>query len=599
MKRLGLFICFFLPFALSAQTNGDLLQEVREQWADFAKGEHQRVKEVLDFRSQVEKQIKKQDKQHSAALLENGCQALSRTGALYREGIVKEVNAGDIRRVLKGVPLDKQLSRLGTLSIIIDHYFALKEMKEGTPPAEAWGGMTFNTGMTSVGNARDYRKYRQVLELGEPELAEAYMRELTGVFRFNGYTKGLDELRPYLEKYLPEGELKEELRRCYERYACVKEGAPAPAFVLKDYKERTVRLSDYAGKVLVVDVWATWCGGCIANLPHFIEMSEKYKGRDDIEFITISIDDRRAYNTWKYSIPRHKLMGFTNLIALKDECDFLEKYMITGIPRYFIIDREGKIVTLFAPSPGAYFESLIENALGEGESNSSREHVEALQADQAVNPLSGVSDAYLVAPPESQRYSEEHVARFIAGVHHPEAAFLGEIISRWETLPVGEERREELRAKIEQMTLESLFQWYGKEGDPSRPERPDFSGIIRELDSSVFPFSPSKRKLLEVSQYVKEGNRVEMMTGIKILLKELDQLNGIVDWVVFGFLLNDLLNEADLAQSREMLPLLDQASTEFSSVNHVRMLSEIRRNFEGKIMMLEMEINIEIKVQVE
>lgn len=93
-------------------------------------------------------------------------------------------------------------------------------------------------------------------------------------------------------------------------------------------------------------------------------MQEKYTGREDIEFITISIDDEGVFNRWKYTLPRLKLMDMTNLIAPKQTSDFHEKYNITGIPRYFLIDKEGNIVTVYAPAPGKAFEALIDRILG-------------------------------------------------------------------------------------------------------------------------------------------------------------------------------------------------------------------------------------------
>ena len=80
----------------------------------------------------------------------------------------------------------------------------------------------------------------------------------------------------------------------------------------------------------MIDVWATWCGGCIAKLPKYMEMAGKYKDRDDIVFITISIDDKGAYNSWKYALPRLKLMGMTNLLASKESVPFRKTIILQG-----------------------------------------------------------------------------------------------------------------------------------------------------------------------------------------------------------------------------------------------------------------------------
>ena len=58
-----------------------------------------------------------------------------------------------------------------------------------------------------------------------------------------------------------------------------KERKPAPEFELKDADGKTVRLSDYKGKVVLLDFWATWCGPCKIEIPWFIEFERQYKDR--------------------------------------------------------------------------------------------------------------------------------------------------------------------------------------------------------------------------------------------------------------------------------------------------------------------------------
>ena len=55
--------------------------------------------------------------------------------------------------------------------------------------------------------------------------------------------------------------------------------APAPDFMLKDLDGHVVRLSDYRGKVVVVNIWATWCPRCLAEMPELVKLQEEYKGK--------------------------------------------------------------------------------------------------------------------------------------------------------------------------------------------------------------------------------------------------------------------------------------------------------------------------------
>ena len=98
---------------------------------------------------------------------------------------------------------------------MIEDYFGLKAVAEGAPVNQAWGSMWFNTTVETIGNKYDYQRYRQILELNNPELSLAYLSCLRSVFRYNGYTKGLDEIRPLFDKNMPEGALKDEINGLY------------------------------------------------------------------------------------------------------------------------------------------------------------------------------------------------------------------------------------------------------------------------------------------------------------------------------------------------------------------------------------------------
>ncbi|WP_455510169.1 TlpA family protein disulfide reductase [Butyricimonas paravirosa] len=365
MKIVGIILGLLLSLPGMAQQSEALKAYVVKTWKEFKVPEEEAVKMILVQREQVTKYIKSHDKFAKEAMQENGAQAIRRVADWYKNGQGVQLKASLIKKTLGGVDLStKEFVGCQDLSTVVDDYYALKAVAEGVPVEQAWGSMWFNTSVETIGNEYDYARYRQILELNNPDLILAYMPCLQQVFRYNGYTKGLDDLRPLVEKYMPEGELKSTLVGLYKSYGHLKEGEQAPAFKLKDYKGKEHSLADYRGKVLVVDVWATWCGGCILKLPYFMKMREKYKDRDDIEFITISIDDEGVFTRWKYTLPRLKLMEITNLIAPKESCDFQKKYNITGIPRYFLIDKEGNIVTVYAPAPGEAFETLIDRVLG-------------------------------------------------------------------------------------------------------------------------------------------------------------------------------------------------------------------------------------------
>jgi thiol-disulfide isomerase/thioredoxin len=67
-------------------------------------------------------------------------------------------------------------------------------------------------------------------------------------------------------------------------------GAAAPAWELKDLNGNAVKLSDFKGKVVILDFWATWCPPCRAEIPHFVELQDKY-GKQGLVIVGISLDE--------------------------------------------------------------------------------------------------------------------------------------------------------------------------------------------------------------------------------------------------------------------------------------------------------------------
>ncbi|MBS7200088.1 MAG: redoxin family protein [Bacteroidales bacterium] len=365
-------ICIFLTLlhlsvvAVAECQEDSLNIYVLNAWNNYQLPGKNETESILAYRNKITKYVKRHDSKNEKAILENACQALIRVADLCKKENTIIPKPASLKKILHDVDLkSEEIVKHKRLNQIVEDYYGLKFIMEGAPVKLAWGSMWFNTTVETIGNEYDYQRYKRVFELNNPSLTLAYMFCLKSVFRYNGYTKGLEELRPFFDKYMPEGKLKKEIEGLYDEYYHLREGAEAPLFVLKDFKGREYSLMDYRGKVLVVDVWATWCGGCIAKLPKYLEMKQKYEGRDDIEFITISIDDKGAYNNWKYALPRLKLMSVTNLLAAKGECTFQDDYNITGIPRYFLIDKKGKIVSVYAPTPGNTFEIMIDKTLND------------------------------------------------------------------------------------------------------------------------------------------------------------------------------------------------------------------------------------------
>ncbi|MEQ3501024.1 TlpA family protein disulfide reductase [Tenacibaculum mesophilum] len=138
-------------------------------------------------------------------------------------------------------------------------------------------------------------------------------------------------------------------------------GAESPKFV--NYENNaggTTSLDDLKGKYVYIDLWATWCQPCKNEIPFLKKVEEKYHNKN-IEFVSISVDRQKDYETWKKMIVDKELSG-VQLYAKEDKA-FMDAYRVSGIPRFILLDPEGKIIDSNAPRPSnpklvELFESL-------------------------------------------------------------------------------------------------------------------------------------------------------------------------------------------------------------------------------------------------
>lgn len=120
-----------------------------------------------------------------------------------------------------------------------------------------------------------------------------------------------------------------------------KDRKAAPDFELKDVNGKVVRLSDYRGKVVLLDFWATWCGPCGIEIPWFTEFQRKYKDRG-FTVLGVSMDD----GGWKDVKPFVAEKKINYQIVLGDDKTSDQYGSVEALPTTFVIDREGRIASV-------------------------------------------------------------------------------------------------------------------------------------------------------------------------------------------------------------------------------------------------------------
>lgn len=126
----------------------------------------------------------------------------------------------------------------------------------------------------------------------------------------------------------------------------------SPSFDYANYKGGKTKLEDFKGKYVYIDVWATWCGPCRAEIPFLKKVEEKYHDKN-IAFVSISIDKLKDLEKWKTMI-KEKELGGVQVFADNDwNSQFVKDFNITGIPRFILIDPNGKVVKADAARPSS------------------------------------------------------------------------------------------------------------------------------------------------------------------------------------------------------------------------------------------------------
>jgi len=127
-----------------------------------------------------------------------------------------------------------------------------------------------------------------------------------------------------------------------EAWQKLSKGAPMFDFVGKDLEGNTVNSTDFRGKYLYVDVWATWCGPCIYEIPFLKQLEADYHDRN-IVFLSYSIDEDK--DAWLKYVPEKELGGVQIIGENAWQSQLCKDYKIRGVPTFMFFDPEGKIVS--------------------------------------------------------------------------------------------------------------------------------------------------------------------------------------------------------------------------------------------------------------
>lgn len=143
---------------------------------------------------------------------------------------------------------------------------------------------------------------------------------------------------------------KAEVEQTYRRQLDYGDNGMAPDFEYADVNGKKIKLSDLRGKYVYIDIWATWCGPCKAQIPFLAKLEGDYHSKN-IQFLSISIDEQKDRSKWADFVKKEQLGGIQVIADRAFQSEFVQKFNINAIPRFILIDPSGKIISANAKRP--------------------------------------------------------------------------------------------------------------------------------------------------------------------------------------------------------------------------------------------------------
>ncbi len=305
--------------------------------AEFAAKERQLVKEQLEFIQKRAKKLKLADSFTNLLKAEINYGSINN---LYQIGMKKRVQPDDKAfSFMEEVSLtDNKSLKSFSYHLAVKFYFQYDFYNQKT-------GNNIEIDKWFLNNMYDKGSKKLTGEIKEVFIASTAYTVIS-----NNWDFLIDSIAP---KYFKEAKNEEYLnlvKPIYDAYITEK-NKPLPDGANKiegEYNNIEELLAQYKGKVVYIDVWASWCGPCKREMPYSIQLQEKLKG-EDVVFLFVAVNDKPE--NWKAAV---KQLGITGEHYFGDQnfsAAFMKKFEIRGIPRYLIADKTGAIVNTNAPRP--------------------------------------------------------------------------------------------------------------------------------------------------------------------------------------------------------------------------------------------------------
>ena len=129
----------------------------------------------------------------------------------------------------------------------------------------------------------------------------------------------------------------------------------------KDSDLNDVDLTNKKGNIMILNFWATWCAPCKREIPYLQKLENDFHD-NQISFVSISVDQNKT--AWENMVKSKGLKGIQLYAPPQQAQTFKDQYLISGIPRFILLDKEGKIINANAPRPSGNIRDIISKLKG-------------------------------------------------------------------------------------------------------------------------------------------------------------------------------------------------------------------------------------------
>jgi len=205
-------------------------------------------------------------------------------------------------------------------------------------------------------NVDDYL-YQHCTKINQQQVKEAYVIESLEFLQRHDFRDNIDAIGQWALKQVDHesaraicNEILAHFKPLKEKYASITKGSVAANFEGTTPGGEKRQLSDFNGKVVLLDIWFLGCAPCKSEMPYMKKLEEELHS-DELVFITLSLDQKNDVEKWKAYVKEHQLSGVQLNSPQGFKASVVKDYMLRGVPRYIIIDKEGRIHNAFSRRP--------------------------------------------------------------------------------------------------------------------------------------------------------------------------------------------------------------------------------------------------------